>query len=248
MDPFTTAMIASAIPKAMQIGTGIAQRRKGKKIKPRALTLSEERKKALKDARTRASSTKLAGQDRIEEGIEESTSRSLTEATESAGTPQERMAVAQSAAANEAREKRALGVKAAEVSESRAERLSDEEKDFGTAKERLTEKLRGEEVDRKEALEGAGATNIYQGMKGLASTAIGAAEGGLLDKDSTGDTKSTGEGNRLVGDTEGGLRTGESADRRARRKARREEEEEERMDRFYQTRPRKAERKYGSRY
>jgi hypothetical protein len=212
MDPLTAAALVSAVPKVMQIGTGIAQKRRGKKIKPGEKRLSDKRKRALDEAATRRTSTRLAGQDRMEETLEEGGAMALKEATESAMTPQERMAVAGKISSDVSKGKRAIEEKAAQVSEQRAKDYTDELVDYAGEEEDLRSGEIDEQRERKLALESSGAQNIYEGIKGIASTAVG----GLTEK-------STGEGSRMVEDAPAGRRTGELSDEQMMRRARRSE-------------------------
>jgi hypothetical protein len=206
----------------MKIGTGIKQKREGKKIKPRELELSKKRKEALRDVETRATSTRLPGQSRIEEGLEESTATTLKSAGESAKTPQERMAVAAKAGTEESKSRRALGVKAATFSEGRKDKAVAAKERFAGEEEALESKLRDEEVARKSDLEEAGAKNIYSGVKGAAALGVGTL------------TKSAGEGSRMVEDTAPGAETGDiytKSDRvEIKRKLRAEEAERKRRE------------------
>lgn len=178
MEPLTTSALLSAVPSALQTGAGLIQSIKANKLKKDNKQPVYERPGEIQRytdiAQSRAASTKLAGQDRIEEKIG-AAGANVRRAAADAADPMSYLQTVSEVAGRESEQIADLGIAASQDKARREKEAQDAlllsaeyaDKEFQINK--LDPYLQGKAAES--ALRESAGQNIIGGLTGLAGTA-----------------------------------------------------------------------------
>ena len=163
----------TAIPALIKAGQGIAQKRAAKKIKPKDREIAQEYKDYQKKKTARATSSKMAGQDRTEEKIEGKYSNALKKAQNASSSNRYLQEVSRAASTSADK----ITDVEAEASKDRMSRIDESDtalEQMGDRKQELADSVREEKIAQKAALKEAGNQNLMSAAKDGTSIALGA--------------------------------------------------------------------------
>jgi hypothetical protein len=163
---------ASAVPALIKAGKGIAQKRAAKKIKPKDREIAQEYKDYQKKKAARATSSKMAGQDRTEEKIEGKYSNALKKAQNASSSNRYLQEVSRAASSSADK----ITDVELQATKDKVRRVDDSDQalqEMGDRTQDLTDSVRDEKIAAKSALSEAGSKNLMSAAKDGASIAQG---------------------------------------------------------------------------
>jgi len=193
MDPVTLSLLASAGIGAAKAGIGAAQAAKGKRLSRGARPqkeISSSMNEYLSNAKAAAASSRLPGQDIIEQQIGGASASGIRAAQEGASSSAGLMAAIAGVKGNEQKALGDLGIAGAEMQAANKDKLQSALLKYGQAQDEQFDINQMQPFQDKaqaaQALKGAGLQNIMGGIDSVA----GAASMGI--------TNAAGTGNRLA--------------------------------------------------
>ncbi len=196
MAPAVAAALISLVPAGVKAAKGLSQKKKAGQIRVGDKEVNERLKKVERDAATRATSSKFAGQSRVEEQIGQTSANILDKAKDAASPNEYLDMVAKQGGRLQDKQleigKLALTDKQRREGEAEAASLS-----VGEEETRIREENIAEQKATKAALQTASDQNISGGISDAAGVASTLAT-----------NKSGGEGSPVVNDVPAGEKTG----------------------------------------
>jgi len=198
MAPAVAAALISLAPAAVKGIKGLSQKKKAGKIQIGDREVNERLKKVEKDAATRATSSKFAGQSRVEEQIGQ-TSANILDKAKDAASPNEYLDMVAKQGGSLQDKQLEIG-KLALTDKLRREGEAEEASlNVGSEETRIREENITEQKAAKSALQTASDQNISSGLSDVSGIAATLAT-----------NKSASEGSPVVNDTPPGQKTGSS--------------------------------------
>lgn len=185
MDPMTLMALASAVPAIAQGITGFAQSGKAKNIlkdlqRP-TYTIPTEATKALSTAKNIASSMQMAGQQNVQQRIDQSSANALYGIEQNATSGAEALAALTGVYANQMGQENQLGANAAMDYERRQQAAQSAMNTYAGWQDKAWDynvnQPYQDKLNAAQALAQAGMTNKYQGLKSLAGVGANAIAG-----------------------------------------------------------------------
>ena len=186
MAPAVAAALLSLVPTAIKGAQGISQKKKAKQIQVGDRKVSDRLKRVEKDYATRATSSKFAGQSRVEENIDQ-TSANILEKAKDAASPNEYLSMVAKQGGSLQDKQLEIGKLALTDKQRRQDDASAASINLGAEETRIREANIGDQRAAKSALNTAGDTNIA----GAASDAAGVAATLATSKAKAGTTSPT---------------------------------------------------------
>ena len=198
MAPAVAAALLSLVPAGVKTVKGLSQKKKAGQIRVGDKEVNERLKRVEKDAATRATASKFAGQSRIEERMEQTSAGVLEKAKDDA-SPNEYLDIVAKQGGRLQDKQLEVGQIALADKQRREGDASEASLNVGVEETRIREENIAEQKAAKSSLQTASDQNISSGISDISGVAATLAT-----------NKSASEGSPVVNDTPPGQKTGSS--------------------------------------